>query len=255
MTIPKLMNNIKHPHGNNKSFFLKLIKKFIQNIIKFFVNFLCKLDKFDEIIISSATHAPWEKDVNFKNFFKKVNMFTLLDNPRAYTLWQCSKNLRNINGCILDIGCLLGGSAFIMSKINHKNKAYLFDTFSGFKKDDGLHKKDVFYYDDIDFVKKNIKRLNLKNISVHKAYFPKNINLKINKIKLCHLDVNTYIDTKKAFKWIEKRLIKSGIIIFDDFGIWGVDGIKKFIYEIEPKYEKKYLFIKNYMGQCILVKK
>ena len=50
-------------------------------------------------------------------------------------------------------------------------------------------------------------------------------------------------------------MIKGGVIIFDDFGIWGVDGIKKFIYSIEAKLEKKYIFINNYSGQCILIKK
>ena len=249
------MNKIKHPYGNRQSFFVKFVKKTIQKTIKFFVSFFFKLDQFDEIIISSATHCPWKKDKEFFYFFNKVNNYTLLDHPRAYTLWQCTKNLRHINGSILDIGCLQGGSGFIMSKVNEKGKTYLFDTFSGFKKDDGLHKKDVFFYEDINFVRKNIKKLNLKNTSVYKAYFPKNIRLKITKIKLCHLDVNTFEDTQKAFLWIEKKLIKGGMIIFDDFGIWGVDGIKKFIYKIENNYEKKFYFLKNYMGQCILIKK
>tara|TARA_B100001057_G_scaffold330655_1_gene330963 strand:+ start:134 stop:883 length:750 start_codon:yes stop_codon:yes gene_type:complete len=249
------MKNIKHPYGNQKSFFLKFIKKSIQKIVRFVVNFFCKLDNNDEIIISSATHAPWKKDKEFFEFFKKVTNFTLLDFPRAYTLWQSSKNVSNLNGVILDIGCLLGGSGFLMSKINRKGKTYLFDSFSGFKKDDGLHKKDVFFYDDIRFVKKNIKRLNLKSTNVFKAFFPNDIKVKIRKIKLCHIDVNTFSDTKNIFYWIEKRMIKGGIIIFDDYGIWGVDGIKKFIYMIEKKYNKRYYFIKNYMGQCILIKK
>ena len=251
----KNMNNIKHPHGNTRSLFLKMTKNILQKIIKFFVNFFCKMNKFDEIIISSAVHAPWKKDKKFKIFLKKINNLTLLDNARAYTLWQCTKNLKDINACILDVGCLMGGSGFIMSKINEKGETHLFDTFAGFKKDDGIHKKEIFYYDDINFVKKNIKKLKLKKTFVHKLYFPKNIKFQIKKIKLCHLDVNTYIDTKKAFEWVENKLIKGGIIIFDDFGIWGVDGIKKFIYKIEPKYQQKFYFLKNYMGQCILIKK
>ena len=60
-----------------------------------------------------------------------------------------------------------------MSKINLTGSTYLFDSFSGFKKDDGLHKKEVFFYDDIDFVKENIKKLKLKKTNVFKAYFPK----------------------------------------------------------------------------------
>ena len=57
----------------------------------------------------------------------------------------------------------------------------------------------------------------------------------IKKIKLCHIDVNTYEDTKNVFNFIRNKMISGGIIIFDDFGIWGVDGIKNFIYKIEKK--------------------
>ena len=249
------MKKIKHPYGNIKSFLLKYLKNSIEKILKFFVNFICRLDNNDEIIISSATHAPWKKDKKFNIFFHKIKHLTLLDSARSYTLWQCSKNLKNINGQILDIGCLMGGAGFIMSKINLKGNTYLFDSFSGFKKNDGLHKKDIFVYDDISLIKKNIKKLKFKKINIFKAYFPKNINIKINRVKLCHIDVNTYYDTKQIFNFLKKKIIKGGIVIFDDFGIWGVDGIKKFIYEIEKKNSKEFYFIKNYMGQCILIKR
>ena len=98
----------------------------------------------------------------FKVFMVKFKNFTLLDKPRAYTLWQLSKNLSGQEGIILDIGCLLGGSGFLMSKVNKKNETHLFDSFSGFEKDDGLHKKEVFYYDDINSVKKNVKKIKTK---------------------------------------------------------------------------------------------
>ena len=48
--------------------------------------------------------------------------------------------------------------------------------------------------------------------------------------------------------------IKGGVIIFDDYGIYGVDGIKKFINEITRKNKKDFSFIYNFMGQCILIK-
>lgn len=249
------MKTFRHPYGTIKNFVLKFSKNLIQKTLKFFVNIICKLDDNDEIIISSATHAPWRRDEDFDAFYQKVKDFTLLDPARSYTLWQCSKNLRYVEGQILDIGCLMGGSGFIMAKTNLKGNTYLFDSFSGFKKDDGLHKKDVFVYKDIDFIKENIKKLTLKRIDVFKGYFPKNLKVKIEKVKLCHVDVNTYTDTKKIFNFLHKKIIKGGIIVFDDFGIWGVDGVKKIVYEIEKKYFSKYYFIKNYMGQCILIKK
>ena len=44
-------------------------------------------------------------------------------------------------------------------------------------------------------------------------------------------------------------------MVFDDYGIWGVNGIKKFISYVNKKYSKNFIFIKNYMGQCILIKR
>ena len=86
---------IKHPHGNIK-FFLKIYKNSIEKLTRFLVNFICKLDDNDEIIISSATHAPWKKDKNFAAFYKNIKPYTLLDPARSYTLWQCSKNLKTL---------------------------------------------------------------------------------------------------------------------------------------------------------------
>ena len=249
------MKNIDHPYGNLKISLTKSVKKLLLDFLRFLVNIFFKLDQNDEIIISSAVHAPWLEDKEFNKFYKLIKKFTLLDPPRAYTLWQCSKNLSLTRGSILDIGCLLGGAGFLMNKANQTGKTYLFDTFSGFKKNDGLHKKETFYFNDISFVKKNILRLKLKKITVHKSHFPKNLNFSINKIKLCHIDVNTYESTKDVFEYVDKKIIKGGIIIFDDFGIWGVDGIKKYIYKIYPKFKYRYYFLFNYMGQCILTKK
>ena len=150
-----------------------MFKKLLLNSLKFVVNIFFKLDKNDEIIISSAVHAPWLEDKMFYKFYATIKEFTLLDPPRAYTLWQSSKNLKLSQGSILDIGCLLGGAGFLMNKVNQNGYTYLFDTFSGFKKDDDIHKKETFYFDDISAVKKNIKKLKLNKITVHKSHFLK----------------------------------------------------------------------------------
>ena len=249
------MNNVNHPYGNKKIAFIKFCKNQIKLFISFILSFFFKFSKNDQIIISSAVHCPWLEDKEFKKFYHSVNKYTLLDEPRAYTLWSFSKNLKDKKGDILDIGCLLGGAGFIMAKANNKGQTLLFDTFEGFKKNDGLHKKNIFYFNNVGFLKKKIFYLKLKRTKVFKAYFPENLNVKIKNIKLCHIDVNTHNETKRVFNYVKNRLIKNGIIVFDDYGIWGVDGVKKFINIIEKKYSKQFIFIKNYMGQCILIKK
>jgi hypothetical protein len=99
------------------------------------------------------------------------------------------------------------------------------------------------------------KKLRLKNVEIIKSVFPDNNIKEIKKIKICHIDVNTYQSTLKSFMYVHKRLISNGIIIFDDYGTFGNDNIKKFISKIIKKYKKDYFFIFNFFGQCILLKK
>ena len=56
-------------------------------------------------------------------------------------------------------------------------------------------------------------------------------------------------------KTTPKTLLKDRIIEINIQKDYSIDGIKKFIYEIEKIYRNKFYFIKNYMGQCILIKK
>ena len=249
---------IIHPIGNLKIFVIKKCRAIINFITMFFLSFILKINKKEsEIIISTSFYAPWKNDKKFFLFYNKIKHLTLLDNKRLFTLWYLANDLKNVSGDIFDVGCLQGGAGLLMSKANNKGSTYLFDTFEGFKEEEKFHKKKHFIFKDLDFVKNEIKTLKLKNTKVIKCKFPNNLkkSIKGRKIKLCHLDVNTYKSTKESFNYIEKKLVKNGIIVFDDYGIYGADSIKKFINSILKKYNKKFTFIYNFMGQCILIKK
>ena len=252
------MFDYKHPLGNYKIGFVKFFAKVFSNISLFFLSFLFKIDKSkNEIIISSAFYAPWKDDRNFYHFYHEIKECTLLDSKRLYTLWYLCRNLKNVNGDIFDIGCLQGGAGLLMSKANIKGKTYLFDTFEGFIEEEQFHKKKHFIYKNLNVVKENVSKFKLKNTKVIKCRFPNGLNSKIKKrrIKICHLDVNTYKSTHKSFEFIKNRIVKGGVIVFDDYGIYGADSIKKFVNKISNKYKKNFTFIYNFMGQCILIKK
>ena len=158
---------------------------------------------------------------------------------------------------ILDIGCLKGGAGFAMAKANNKGVTYLIDTFAGLVENENYHKKEHFVFEDISFVKKKIKLLKLKKTKVIKANFPKGMqkSFKTKRFKLCHIDVNTYNATKSSFEFVKKKIVKNGVIIFDDYGIHSTSGVKKYVDFVMKKYRKEFSFINNYMGQCILIKK
>ncbi len=249
---------IKHLYGNNKIFVLKSFKKIIEFSIRFFLSLFYNFKSYQKIIISTAIYAPWIEDKKFFNLFSSLKDLTILDEARAYTLWYLSKSLKNIDGDILDIGCMKGGAGIIMSKANKnkKSKTYFVDTFGGFAFTSGGHIKDkTFIYDNITELKNNIKFSRVKNYKIKKCRFPKSFIIK-KKIKLCHLDINIFKDTLKAFVFVDKHLIRNGIIVFDDYGVFKVDEIVKTIKKIvSMNYSKKYNIIYNYMGQCIMIKK
>ena len=252
------MNDFKHPLGNLKISFIKFVARSISETILFFLSLFLNIKREkSEIIISSAIWAPWKEDKDFLNFYNKINKCTLLDTKRLYSLWSLSKLLKSEKGNILDIGCLKGGAGFTMAKVNKFGKTILIDTFEGLVEDENYHKKDHFVFNNISFVRDKIKSLRLKNIAVIKGNFPKSKESRnIGKsIKLCHIDVNTFNSTKLAFNFVKNKIIKNGIIVFDDYGIYSTDAIKNFINIISKKYKKDFIFINNYMGQCILIKK
>ena len=249
---------IKHVYGNTNIKILKNFKKLIEHTILFFLSFFYKFNKSQKIIISSAIYAPWKDDEKFFNIFSKIKDLTIIDEARAYTLWHLSKSLRNIQGDIFDVGCMKGGAGILMSKAskNKNTKTYFIDTFDGFAKSSGEYKKkETYVYNKTDELIKNLKIFKIQNFKILKKRFPKKISIK-KKIKLCHLDINIYEDTVKSFLFVDKYLIKNGIIVFDDYGIFKADGIIKAIKKIlKKKYDKKYHVIYNYMGQCIMIKK
>ena len=249
---------INHAYGNTKIKILKNFKKLIENLILFILSFFYKFNKSQKIIISSAMYAPWKDDRFFFNLFSELKELTIIDETRAYTLWYLSKSLKNIKGDIFDVGCMKGGAGILMSKANKNKttKTYFIDTFDGFAKSYGEHKKkETFVYTKTNELKKNLNKFKIKNFRIIKTRFPKKFLIK-GKIKLCHLDINVYEDTIKSFLFIDKHLVKNGVIVFDDYGIFKVDGILNAIKKIlKKKYDQKYHVIYNYMGQCIMIKK
>ncbi len=249
---------IYHPIGNRRIFLIKKCAHILNYFVLVILSLFLKINfNKNEVIISNSFYAPWKEDKDFDNFYKKIKNLTLLDTKRLYTLWYLSRNLKNINANILDIGCMQGGAGFLMSKSNLKGNTYLLDTFEGFLEEEEFHKKKHFVYKNINEVKENIKLLKLNKTQVFKCKFPMQSPkvLKKKKYKLCHIDVNTYKSTKRSFEFLKDKLVQGGVVVFDDYGIYGTDSIKNYIKKIALKNNKDFTFIYNFMGQCILIKK
>ena len=105
-------------------------------------------------------------------------------------------------------------------------------------------------------LKENILKFSIKKYKILKGVFPHdNFKYLNKKIKFAHIDVNSGKYTKKIFYRIEPLIIKGGIIIFDDYGIISCEYLTNFLNSIKKKYENRYIFVNNFFGQLILIKK
>ena len=232
----------------------KIIKKFI---ILFSVStqkniFIKDLLKKESVIAEASS----EENLIMNTCLK----YSMNPKIRMWTLIQSIKYLikNNIDGDIVETGVFKGGNLILSQKIldlyspDSKKKIYGYDTFEGMT-EPGENDRDIFgenpinfwqkskeqnynkwCYSSIEEVRKNFIRetsnetfLKLIKGQVEKTLLDEK-NLP-DKISLLRLDTDWYESSKIELEILYPRLVKSGILIIDDYGHW--KGVKKSVDE------------------------
>lgn len=213
-------------------------------------------------IVSFATYSPWVDDREFQEAYGLFKEYTLVDIYRCYELWHYITKNKTLSGDIVEIGVWKGGTGSILAKANQRypnSKTYLIDTFAGVVK---ASDKDTFYkggeHSDtsFEFVRNLVNTNNLKNVQLLVGIFPDEIlpshpYMKDIQVKLCHIDVDTYLSAKHCFFQIWPNVVKGGSVIFDDYGFWGCEGVTKFINELELADAS---IVHNLNGHALVIK-
>ena len=81
----------------------------VQNAMRWAINkigtVIYRISKDHEIVIPSATYAPWSKDKSFLQIFKVIENFTLVDKYRCFELWKLVEQCKKLeDGSIIEIG-------------------------------------------------------------------------------------------------------------------------------------------------------
>ena len=210
-------------------------------------------------VIPYATYAPWEADEEFKQVYETVKKNTLVDIYRCYELWNMVIDLNNMEGDILEVGVWRGGTGSLLCKASASNKntrVYLADTFTGVVKataDDTVYRGGEHADTSEETVIDLLKRVDVNNFQILKGIFPDDFTNTINieKIKLCHIDVDTFQSAKEVFEYAWPRLVAGGIVVFDDYGFWTCEGVTKYFNALDPAGGRK---IHNLNGHGIIIK-
>src|SRR5205814_7674160 len=97
----------------------------------------------------------------------------------------------------------------------------------------------------VDIVKNLLQESAIENYKLLVGILPEQTASLINKettFSFCHIDVDVYLSAKNIVEWIYPKLSKNGIIIFDDYGFKGCNGVTFLVNELKQDTEK-WMFI------------
>ena len=209
-------------------------------------------------ILPFSTLAPWLDDKDFIEIYEKVKQNTLVDIYRCYELWYLAKQLSNTQGSILEVGVWRGGTGAILAKAAEPNgkKVFLADTFEGVVKAGSKDTASVGgeHADTSEAVVKDLMQsLLLTNYSILTGIFPEETSHLVEApIAMLHCDVDVYSSARDVVEWCLSRLTLGGIIVFDDYGFLGCEGITVYCQELQER--RDLVFIHNINGHAIFIK-
>lgn len=218
------------------------------------------LDNFGIFIRKKSDMYPvMDSDAQFIEIYHKAKSFTMTSKERAYSLYSSINYIvhNSIPGDFVECGVWRGGSAMIMAATlkalgDTERNIYLYDTFKGMPEpaeEDGRFS--VISSDTralwLKHKRKNYNRLCYAPLgevesNMEKTGYPMNKFIFVeglveetlervipDRISLLRLDTDWYSSTLSELEHLYPLLVKEGILILDDYGIW--KGAKKAVDE------------------------
>jgi O-methyltransferase len=214
-------------------------------------------DILHQRVFPAATYAPWLSDVEFVRCYAQIKNNTLVDLYRCYELWQLGNQLASVPGDFLEVGVWRGGTGCLLAKTAQGRDKHVFlaDTFTGVVKTSG---KDTTYtggeHSDTseEIVLQLAHAMSLDNVSLLKGIFPQDTGARVpGSIALLHCDVDVYDSAKDIVNWAIPRLSPGAVIVFDDYGFGGCEGITRFVNDLRSMGQ--FRFVHNLNGHALLV--
>jgi O-methyltransferase len=214
------------------------------------------------VIRPGATYSPWRTDSEFLAVHHSVSSATLVDQYRCYELWQLVEQSAKLpSGALLQVGVWRGGTGALLAKraqmLDIRDPVYLCDTFTGVVKAssrDTLYVGGEYADADVEQVQGLVDSLGLKRVEILTGIFPDDTadQIRNQTFRLCHIDVDVYQSASDIVDWLWPRLVPNGIVVFDDYGMHGCEGIIRFLEEQRRRPDR--LLIYNLNGHGLLLK-
>ncbi len=210
-------------------------------------------------VLPYATYSPWLNDDAFLEIYEQIKSHTLVDIYRCYELWSLGQQTRTVLGDILEVGVWRGGTGVLLARAVESSgkRIYLADTFAGVVKA-GIH--DTAYkggeHSDTskNIVANLISNTNVPNTELLVGIFPDDTGDSVKgSLALLHIDVDVYESATSVLHWATPRLSDGAVVIFDDYGFSGCEGVTQLVNEL--RISNEFLCIHNLNGHAVLMKR
>lgn len=223
-----------------------------------------------------SNYMPWTTDTGFRAVYDAVRAHTMVDELRCWDLWVLAGGLGGLDGEVLEVGAWRGGTAGILGRglaraaslsptpaaaagtdTAHR-RLVVADTFEGVVKagpKDPYFRGGEYANTSRRIVERLLAELGVRNFLVLEGVFPDDTAAQVeeSRFALCHVDVDVYESAKQVTEWVWPRLVDGGIVVYDDYGFYGCEGVTAFVEEAAALPDR--LFVHNINGHALFVKR
>ncbi len=203
----------------------------------------------------------WDSDEDYDAAYKEIQRRMKDDSSiavgryKGYIISRFAQSCSALEGDMAEVGVYRGGSAFLLAKLVPNKTWHLFDTFDGIYKINPKHDDDEFKG---SFRSTSLKKVqdvlcDCKNVEFYPGWFPDTADPVEDKtFSFVHADADVFPSTRDICKFFYPRLVKHGMIIFDDYGYHGTPGAKKAVDQFFNDKPENPIVIMG--GQAIIIK-
>lgn len=171
------------------------------------------------------TYSPWFEDW-FQEIYSKIKDHTVNPEDKCYIIYKFCHHCLHLEGDFAECGVYKGGTAFLIAytlknnSIRH-SQLHLFDTFTGMPStadnDPSGHKKGDFGDVSLNAVKNYLQAFPF--VRFYPGFIPERFEVVRGlKFAFVNIDVDLYQTSKDCCNFFYDRMVKGGVIIFDDYG-------------------------------------
>ncbi|MEK7412478.1 MAG: TylF/MycF/NovP-related O-methyltransferase [Planctomycetota bacterium] len=216
-----------------------------------------------QLVKPNATYSPWNRDSTFQAAHAQIQEATLVDVYRCWELWQLVEQSAKLSeGAVIEIGVWRGGTGALIAQrakqCGIRDPIYLCDTFTGVVK---AGANDTRYiggeHADTDraAVERLLARMGCDGVRILVGIFPDQTGSAVaeQRIRFCHVDVDVYQSAKDILAWVWDRLVPGGIVVFDDYGFKGCEGVARLVEEHRSSHDR--IVIHNLNGHAVMIRR